>query len=345
MSFELGQTVGAYEFIDVLARSKAGVTYKVRNVPLQRFEALKVLPSGWQEDQERAERFLREMKVRARLQHPNIVAFYSASQLGDQMVMTTELVEGLSLEQILEAGPLPVSDAVSYMSQALAALECAHEHSVVHREITPGHMIITPDGTLKLTGFGLAKAANAPQLTQMGTVMGSLQYISPEQVKGAPNIDGRADLYSLGVVFYQAVTGKLPFESASQFDLMLAHVNHAPQPPLERQPDLPAAINEIILKSLAKEPLDRQQTAQEFREGLEAVWPAPVVKPVAAVVPAPPLEAPPKVSRPPFAQPLTGPPGGATIASMTTPQMLAAGVFVFLMMLVALYAVLISARR
>lgn len=345
MSFELGQTVGGYEFIDVLERSKAGVTYKVRNLLLQRFEALKVLPSGWQEDQERAERFLREMKVHARLQHPNIVAFYSASQLGDQMVMTTELVEGLTLEQILEAGPLPVADAVSYMAQALAALECAHELGVVHREITPGHMIITPDGTLKLTGFGLAKASNAPQLTQVGTVVGSLQYISPEQVKGAPNIDGRADLYSLGVVFYQTVTGKLPFESASQFDLMLAHVNQAPQPPLEWQPELPAAINEIILKALAKEPLDRHQTAKEFREGLEAGAPAPVVKPVAAVVPAPPVEAPPRVNLPPLARPIPGAPGGASIASMTTPQMLVAGVFLFLMMLIAFYAVLIVGHR
>ncbi len=345
MSFELGQTVGGYEFIDVLERSKAGVTYKVRNVLLQRFEALKVLPSGWQEDQERAERFLREMKVHARLEHPNIVAFYSASQLGDQMVMTTELVEGLTLEQILEVGPLPVADAVSYMGQALAALECAHEQGVVHREITPGHMIITPNGTLKLTGFGLAKAANAPQLTQVGTVMGSLQYISPEQVKGAPHIDGRADLYSLGVVFYRAVTGKLPFESASQFDLMLAHVNQAPQPPVERQPELPGAINDVILKALAKEPLDRHQTAKEFREALEAVAPGPVVKPVAAVVPAPPVEAPPQVSLPPLVRPVPGTPSGASIASMTTPQMLVAGVFLFLMMLIAFFAVLVSGRR
>lgn len=344
MSFELGQTVGGYEFIDVLERSKAGVTYKVRNILLQRFEALKVLPPGWEEDQERAERFLREMKVHARLQHPNIVAFYSAGRLGDQMVMTTELVEGLTLEQMLETNPLAVADAVRYMGQALAALDRAHEQGIVHREITPAHMIITPDATLKLTGFGLAKAANAPQLTQVGTVMGSLQYISPEQVKGAPNIDGRADLYSLGVVFYQAVTGKLPFDSASQFDLMLAHVNKAPQPPIELCPGLPAAVNEIILKALAKEPLDRYQTAKEFREALEIVQPAPLPEPPAAVVPPPPVGTD-KPVPPPLAQPWPGFPAGASVYSMTTPQLWAAGIFLFLMMLIAFYAVLTTAGR
>jgi serine/threonine-protein kinase len=339
VSFEIGQTVGGYEFIDVLERSQAGVTYKVRNTLVERFEALKVLPKGWQDDQERVERFLREMKVHARLLHPNIVAFYSATQLEGQMVMTTELVEGLTLQQVLEGGPLVVADAVQYMYQALSALECAHQQGVVHRGITPSHIIILPDGTVKLTGFELAKAANGPQLTQVGTVMGSLQYISPEQVKGAPDIDGRADLYSLGAVFYQAVTGKLPFESTSQFDLMLAHVNTPPRPPGDVRADLPPQLNEVILRALAKEPLDRYQTAQEFREALERVQPPaplPQLQPKAAEMP------PPRPALPPLTPPVAGLPAGA--ASWTSPQLLAAGIFVFLMMALAFYAVLTAGR-
>jgi serine/threonine-protein kinase len=201
-------------------------------------------------------------------------------------------------------------------------------------------MIITPDRTLKLTGFELAKAFNGPQLTQVGTVMGSLQYISPEQVRGARDIDGRADLYSLGVVFYEAVTGKLPFDSASQFDLMLAHVNKPPQPPTDARPGLPPELNEIILRALAKDPLDRYQTAREFREVLEHVQPlppAPVVQQMGAEASTPPRPA-----LPPLVPPVAGQPAG--IASWTSPQLLAAGIFVFLMMAIAFYVVLTAGR-
>jgi len=338
MSFELGHTTGDYEFIDVLDSSKAGVTYKVRNVVAQRFEALKVLPRTWQEDQERIERFLRETKVHARLRHPNIVAFYNAGRLDSQMIMTTELVEGLTLEQVLEGGPLGISESVRYMVQALKALDYAHESGVVHREITPAHMIVTPEGTLKLTGFGLAKVANSPQLTQVGAVMGSLEYISPEQVKGASNLDGRADLYSLGVVFYQAVTGKLPFESASQFDLMLAHVNLTPRPPIELREDLPPEINDAILRALAKDPMERYRSARDFWQALEEVAP-----PAEAAKAEPEVEAP-HPGIPTGAPVLPGFPPVAPATTWTTPQLMAAGIFLFLMMALAFYVVLTAAR-
>ena len=179
MKFEVGQTVGDYEFIDLLESSKSGVTYKVRNVLAQRFEALKVLPKHLQDDREKVDRFLREIKVHARLNHPNIVSFYNATQLENQLVMTTELVEGTSLALQLESGPLPVAKAVDYMCQTLSALSYSHAHGIVHREITPANLLVTPDGTLKVTGFGLAKAVNDPQLTQAGAMLGSLEYMAP----------------------------------------------------------------------------------------------------------------------------------------------------------------------
>lgn len=268
MSFELGTTVGGYEFVDILDSSKAGIQYKVRNTLAERFEVLKILPGSAQEDPELAERFLREIKVHARLIHPNIVTFYNATVLNGQLVMTTEWVEGTTLAQRLEAGPIPWSEAFPLMCDALAALDCAHGHGIIHRDVTPGNMTISPEGTLRLNGFGIAKPITDQQLTQAGTVMGSLKYISPEQVKCAGEVDARSDVYSMGVVLYEVATGKVPFDVKGQFDVMFAHVNTPPKPPREINPEVPPEIERIILKALAKDPAERFQTADELRKAL-----------------------------------------------------------------------------
>ena len=155
---------------------RSGTSYKVRNIIGDRFEVLRILPKDSQEDREQTERFLREIRVHARLTHPNIVAFYNASEIDGEFVMTTELVDGITLAQRLEMGPLPLDEAVRYTCQALSALAYAHEQGIVHREISPENMLVTLDGTFKLSGFGLAKSAADPQLTQTGTVMGWLEY-------------------------------------------------------------------------------------------------------------------------------------------------------------------------
>ncbi len=271
MPFETGQTVGDYEFLDLLETLRGCRAYRVRNVLAQRLERLKTFPKELQDDRERVERFLREIKIHARLTHPNIAAFYNATRLEEQLVMTTELLEGGTLADRLEAGPLPMAEAVGYLCQALAALGYAHEQGVVHRMISPAVMTITPGGTLKLTGFDLAKTATDPQLTQAGAVMGTLEYISPEQVKGITTLDARTDIYSVGAVLYAAVTGRGPFYCKTQFDMMLAHVNTPPTPPSEINPAVPAELNSIILKALEKEPSQRFQTAKEFHEALEGV--------------------------------------------------------------------------
>ncbi len=214
------------------------------------------------------ERFLREMKVHARLVHPNIVCFYNAMEIERQAVMTTELLEGVTLKDRLGAGPIGCAEAIGYIRQALAALSCAHSQQIVHRDITPESMVVTPDGVVKLSGFSLAKSANSPQLTQMGAVVGSLKYISPEQIKGSGTLDPRSDLYSIGVVLYEAITGKTPFDSASQFELMLAHVSQEPKAPSQLRPEIPEAMDRVVLKALAKDPAQRYQTAEEFSTAL-----------------------------------------------------------------------------
>ncbi len=327
MTFEIGKTYNGYEILDVLKMSKTQVDYRVRNLQERRLEVLTVLPGNLQGDQERMERFLREMKVHARLNHPNIVGFYSAMELERQAVMTTELVEGVTLRERLEAGPLGCTEAVAYFRQVLAALACAHGQKIVHRDITPASIVITPEGVVKLSGFGLAKSPNSPQLTQLGAVVGSLKYISPEQIKGSGALDPRGDLYSVGVVLYEAITGKTPFESASQFELMLAHVSQIPKAPSALRTGIPEAMDRVVLKALAKDPAERYQTAQEFSaalDGMQAVAsvPAPAVSEPAAVAAGATEPAPPPVKSEPAIEPAPAP---APVVAMPTAEQPVAG--------------------
>ena len=269
MKFEIGQTVGGYEFLAVLDTSETGVTYKVRNVLVKRLEALKVLPKELQEDQKRIDRFLREVNIRARLSHPNIVSFYNAMPLEDQLVMTTELVEGSTIAQLAKPGPMPIKDAANYICQALSGLVYAHAHGVVHRDISPSSMIVTSANRLKLKDFGLAKMYADPSLTQTGTMVGSVDYASPEQVKGTATLDERTDVYSIGVILYELATGQKPFASKSQFEVMQAHVEKEAPPPAELNPELSNELNNIILRALAKSPAERFQSAMKFRTALQ----------------------------------------------------------------------------
>jgi serine/threonine-protein kinase len=270
MGLEIGKTVDGYEIVEVLGSSKTGVAYKVRNVFAQRFEVLKILPKSVRDDEEQNARFLREIKVHAQLLHPNIVTFYNAREMEGQLVMTTEFVPGATLAERLEAGPIAWCDACQYAGQVLSALGYAHAHGIVHRGLSSSNLILTPEGIIRLTGFGLAKSTADPDLTAAGSVIGALKYMAPEQVKGE-HIDGRSDLYSLGIVLYEMLTGKLPFAAKGQFEIMLAHVNTAPKHASDINADVPRELGDVVAKALAKSPDDRFSNAQEFRSAIEHV--------------------------------------------------------------------------
>jgi len=317
MAFEIGQKAGPYEFVGAQENSRTGCAYKVRNTVADRFELLRILPSELQENREERERFLREIRVHARLSHPNIVSFHTATELDGQAVMTSEFFEGTTLEKRLEAGPMPEQEAIACISRVLAALSYAHEHGVVHREVSPPNILLGPDGAVKLTGFGLAKSASDPQLTCAGMVMGWLEYMSPEQVKGAATLDSRTDIYSAGAVLYEMVTGQIPFVRENQFDLMMAHVTAQPPSPLGLKPDLSMELSHIIIKALAKEPAERFQTAAQFHEALERLGAAPPPDPA------------------PFV------PEAASVAEgWTSRSLLLTGVFTFIVVMVAFLALL-----
>jgi len=273
MQFEVGKTYGSYEFLDTLGSSNKVLAYRVLNIRARRVELLRILPPVLGSDQERMERFLREIRVRARLVHPNIVTFYHAGELEGQLIMTTELVEGPTLTERLAPGPMPWQEATVMLAQILAALDFAHANGIVHREVASANIILTPDKIVKLSGFGLAKGITDTQLTQVGAVVGDAKYMSPEQVKGIVNLDGRSDIYSAGAVLYEAVTGSAPFGMKSQFDLMLAQVSATPERPSSLRPEISADLDRIIMTALAKEPSQRFQSAAEFRAALGRLTP------------------------------------------------------------------------
>jgi serine/threonine-protein kinase len=267
---DVNRRVGDYEVLGELGCGGMGRVYRVRNVISDRQEAMKVLLPDLAGRQDLAARFIREIKLLATLNHPNIAALRTALTFDNQLVMIMELVEGEALSQRLARGPVPVPDALGYIDQVLDALDYAHGQNVVHRDIKPANMMLTAQGVVKLTDFGIARGRNDDTITVAGSTTGSLSYMSPEQVSGEVT-DARSDLYSLGVSLYELVTGQRPFQAASDFSLMLAQLKEPPRPPIELRAALGPELNGVILKALAKAAAERFQSAQEFRRALRQV--------------------------------------------------------------------------
>ena len=270
MSEELNKRIGDYQILSELGQGGMGRVYKVRNVLSDRIEAMKVLLPDLAGRQELAARFQREIKVLASLNHPNIAALRTAFTADNQLVMVMEYVEGTTIATLLEHASLQLRDALNYIDQVLSALSYAHQHNVIHRDVKPANMMLTPEGVIKLMDFGIARSGEERSLTMTGATLGSLSYMSPEQVKGEAT-DARSDVYSTGISLYEMVTGQRPFQAHSDYSLMAAHVKEMPKPPIELLPSLPPALNEIILMAIAKNPEKRFQTANAFRNALSSV--------------------------------------------------------------------------
>jgi hypothetical protein len=270
VTLNVGDRIGDYEIVSVLGAGGMGKVYKVRNVISDRVEAMKILLPNLESDPDLADRFMREIKVQGSLDHPNIAGLHTAQRLNNQLVMIMEYVEGVTIEQQLHAGLIPLEKGIDYISQVLLALSYAHARGVIHRDIKPANMMLTTTGVVKLMDFGIAKLSADPKLTQTGRTVGSLYYMSPEQINGV-NLDARSDLYSLGVSLYEIVTGTRPFKGDSDFSIMAAHLNSTPVAPVQLDPKLPAMLNEIIMMSLARDPAQRFQSADAFRNALESL--------------------------------------------------------------------------
>jgi serine/threonine-protein kinase len=273
LAIQIGDDViGDYRVIGEAGTGGMGTVYKIEHVITRRIEAMKLLPGGLPADPEQEQRFGREMQVQARLQHPNIAALYNAVRDGQTMALM-EYVEGESLQHMLEGGPLPLRAAIDFSCQALSALAYAHRAGVIHRDVSPANVIITPTRVAKLTDFGLARAKTDLRVTTSGAPIGSFWYMSPEQVRGLEPIDGRTDIYALGAVLYEMLTGAKLFPADGAFAIMSAHVETMPQPPSSRLAGIPRGIDAIVLKALSKDPAARFQSAEEFRLALTKALP------------------------------------------------------------------------
>lgn len=288
MSYVPGQLVGEYRILEQLGSGAFGSVFKVEHTVTNRLEALKVLGATAPATEEQRRRFLREIQLQARLSHPNIAAVHNAFWFEDSMVMIMELVDGESLQKILERGKPARMEGIRYIIQVLNALTYAHSQGIVHRDVSPANIVITKSGLVKLTDFGLAKAPFDSRVTATGALIGSPYYMSPEQVRGIDRIDPRTDIYSCGVILYEILTGQKLFDYESAFSLMRAHLEEEPKPPMEIEPGIPRAVNDAVLRALSKDPRARFPSAETFRKALEhAVSPAPSRAPSALPRPEP----------------------------------------------------------
>lgn len=288
MAFEVGQRIGDYEVVKMLGVGGMGHVYLVRNIISNRTEAMKVLLPDLTAERDLAMRFISEIRTLAGFDHPNIAQLRTAFQGNNQLIMIMEFVEGSTLEQMAQGRSLTVPEVADYISQTLSALSYAHAHGVVHRDIKPANIMVTSHGIVKLMDFGIAKSARENlQQTRPGTTIGSLHYMSPEQVRGG-TIDSRSDLYSVGVVLYELTAGRRPFEAETTFSILNQQLNVEPTPPIEYNPQLSPELNQVIMTALAKDPLARFQSADDFRAALKPFRAAAAVEGTSLrVVPTP----------------------------------------------------------
>jgi serine/threonine-protein kinase len=259
--YRIERTLGAGGMADV---------YLAEDQELGRRVAIKILNDRHAADDSFIERFRREAKNAASLSHPNIVSIYDRGEAEGTYYIAMEYLEGRSLKELIVGrGPAPIKTAIDYTRQILAAVGFAHKHGIVHRDIKPHNVLVGHELRLKVTDFGIARSG-ASQMTEVGSIIGTAQYLSPEQARGA-QVDQTSDLYSVGVVLYEMLTGQVPFTGDTPLEIAMKHLSEIPRPPSELRPEVPHDLDSIVLRALAKDPSERYQSAEEMDADLARV--------------------------------------------------------------------------
>src|SRR5882762_3083603 len=269
--------IGKYRIKGELGRGGMGAVYLAEQPGLGREVAIKELIQSAAADPVALKRFLQEAQVMARTSHPNLVQVHDLELMGDANYIVLEFVRGKSLREWINRGPIPLPQVFAVMHGVMQALDYAHRHAIVHRDMKPENVLLSDEGMVKVADFGIARLTDESGVggtaTKTGTTVGTPQYMSPEQVASS-KVDGRSDLYSAGIVFYELVAGQPPFTASDAdgpFTLMAKHVQAPPKPPSVHRPGLDMRLEEVILQSLSKRPEERFQTGQEFDDAVSRI--------------------------------------------------------------------------
>jgi len=294
----IGQTIGPYKITERIGEGGMAVVYKGYQQSLNRYVAIKVLRSELAQDEQFVTRFRREALAVAELSHPNILHVYDAGVTQNFYYIVMAYVDGGSLKDLINQGPLEMDYAASLAAQLADALDHAHKQGIVHRDVKPNNVLITRDGRPLLTDFGIAKALHESQgLTRTGTSIGTPEYMAPEQIQGQ-KVDGRTDIYALGIVLYEMLVGWAPFSATTPVAALYKQVNEPPPPMRQINVNIPDWLEAVVVKSLAKRPQDRYQRGSEFAEALrQRRAPAKTPPPLPATAPVPVGKAEPEEKR------------------------------------------------
>jgi Protein kinase domain len=275
----IGTLLNQYRLDEVIGQGGMGVVYRALDTNLERVVAVKVLSSTLRDDPEFVARFRQEARIQAGLNHPNIATLFDFFIWNDLPVAVMELIKGETLRSLVDrTGPVPAHIALPIFVQALRGVAAGHKLGIIHRDLKPSNLMITEEGVVKITDFGIAKVRNNSGQTRVSTRVGSASYMAPEQILGRP-VDEKTDIYIMGGTLYELLTGRPPFQGLSQFEIDSAHVREAPKLPTEFIPDIPPAAVAAVMKALAKEPADRFATAEEFIQALPDLQGVPYVAP------------------------------------------------------------------
>lgn len=275
LMLDVGQIIGAYEVVDLIGQGGMATVYKAYHAKLDRFVAIKMMHEALQQEENFLVRFEREARIIARLDHPNIVPIYDFSEYENNPYLVMKLIEGETLDQMLKRSTLPLPEILRIMTAVAEALAAAHQQGVLHRDVKPSNIIIDQNGIPYLTDFGLARLAKRGESTlSQGTMIGTPHYISPEQALGQSELDPRTDVYSMGVVLYELVVGRVPFAGDTPFSIVHDHI-YSPLPaPSQVNAEIPPAVEAVLVRALAKDPAARYQTTtalmDAFREAVAA---------------------------------------------------------------------------